>query len=47
MIEVIVVGIGVSGILLNFCVIFFLDANDRINEDFLEQEKVKNIQYGP
>ena len=42
-----VVGVAALGLASMFFFVFFMDANDKINEAYLEEEKAKLVKYGP
>ena len=42
-----VITLGAIGLLANFFAIYFVEANDKINAEYLEEEKAKLVNYGP
>tara|TARA_Y100000758_G_scaffold52638_1_gene33718 strand:- start:323 stop:472 length:150 start_codon:yes stop_codon:yes gene_type:complete len=42
-----IVGFAALGLTANFLAIFCVEANDRLNEEYLEMEKAKLVKYGP
>ena len=46
-IAYLVIGVAALGLASMFFFEFFMDANDKINEAYLEEEKAKLVKYGP
>ena len=46
-IATLIIAFAVIGLVSNFAFIFFMPANDRLNEEYLEAEKAKVVKYGP
>ena len=42
-----IIGLAALGLASNFFFVFFIDANDKINEEYLAEEKAKLVKYGP
>tara|TARA_B100000959_G_C14781487_1_gene541716 strand:+ start:518 stop:667 length:150 start_codon:yes stop_codon:yes gene_type:complete len=42
-----IVGVAALGLCANFFSFFCVEANDRLNEEYLEMEKAKLVKYGP
>jgi len=42
-----IIGVAAIGLASNFFFVFFMDANDKINEEYLAEEKAKLVKYGP
>jgi hypothetical protein len=42
-----IVAIATIGLTANFLCIWFVEANDRLNEEYIESEKAKLVKYGP
>tara|TARA_B100000470_G_C19476982_1_gene252706 strand:- start:13 stop:162 length:150 start_codon:yes stop_codon:yes gene_type:complete len=43
----ILIGVAAIGLCSQFFAIFCEEANDRLNEEYLEMEKAKLVKYGP
>jgi|GEM_PF-5635086 hypothetical protein len=47
LIAYVIVGFAAIGLMANFLSMFFVDENNRLNEEYLEMEKAKLVKYGP
>tara|TARA_B100000953_G_scaffold132837_1_gene109766 strand:- start:496 stop:645 length:150 start_codon:yes stop_codon:yes gene_type:complete len=43
----ILIGVAALGLCSQFFAIFCLEANDRLNEEYLNELKAKTVKYGP
>lgn len=43
----ILIAVAALGLFTNFFAIFCIEANDRLNEEYLNELKAKTVKYGP